>query len=183
MVECCPLLVSAVSLGYPNGSMLSDAVRSLQDRPALLRRATDHPLHAPNFYVPVGMSIALNHGHRVQGHTETENNELCSNRPRLAHQLKLTASDYIPEAVHVRLEPAPPLRIRVRRTDLGGFEIPPPWSLWPMRLRHHLNAHGGALDRRASVGALRGSNIENVFIEVDNLEIPILDGSRKCSPK
>ncbi|MBA3571335.1 MAG: UDP-3-O-acyl-N-acetylglucosamine deacetylase, partial [Pyrinomonadaceae bacterium] len=82
--------------------------------------------------------------------------------------------------VHVRLVPAPPDTGYVfRRTDLGGFEIP---------ANVESVAHCGYATTLMRTGvmlstvehllaALRGSNVDNVFIEVDNLEIPILDGS------
>jgi UDP-3-O-[3-hydroxymyristoyl] N-acetylglucosamine deacetylase len=82
--------------------------------------------------------------------------------------------------VHVRLGPAPPDTGYVfRRTDLGGFEIP---------ANVESVAHCGYATTLMRTGvmlstvehllaALRGANVDNVFIEVDNLEIPILDGS------
>lgn len=82
--------------------------------------------------------------------------------------------------MHVRLVPAPPDTGYVfRRTDLGGFEIP---------ANVESVAHCGYATTLMRTGvmlstvehllaALRGSNVDNVFIEVDNLEIPILDGS------
>lgn len=82
--------------------------------------------------------------------------------------------------VHVRLVPAPPDTGYVfRRTDLGGFEIP---------ANVESVAHCGYATTLMRTGvmlstvehllaALRGLNIDNAFIEVDNLEVPILDGS------
>ena len=82
--------------------------------------------------------------------------------------------------VHVRLVPAPPDTGYVfRRTDLGGFEIP---------ATVESVAHCGYATTLMRTGvmmstvehllsALRGLNIDNVFIEVDNLELPIMDGS------
>ena len=82
--------------------------------------------------------------------------------------------------VHVRLLPAPPDTGYVfRRTDLGGFEIP---------ATVECVAHCGYATTLLRTGvmlstvehllsALRGLGVDNVFIEVDNLEIPILDGS------
>ena len=83
-------------------------------------------------------------------------------------------------AVNIRLVPAPPDTGYVfRRTDLGGFEIP---------ATVELVAHCGYATTLMRTGvmlstvehllsALRGLNVDNVFIEVDNLEIPIMDGS------
>jgi UDP-3-O-[3-hydroxymyristoyl] N-acetylglucosamine deacetylase len=82
--------------------------------------------------------------------------------------------------VHVRLVPAPPDTGYVfRRTDLGGFEIP---------ATVESVAHCGYATTLMRTGvmmstvehllsALRGLNVDNVFIEVDNLELPIMDGS------
>lgn len=82
--------------------------------------------------------------------------------------------------VHIRLVPAPPDTGYVfRRTDLGGFEIP---------ATVESVAHCGYATTLMRTGvmmstvehllsALRGLNVNNVFIEVDNLEIPIMDGS------
>jgi UDP-3-O-[3-hydroxymyristoyl] N-acetylglucosamine deacetylase len=82
--------------------------------------------------------------------------------------------------VHVRLLPAPPDTGYVfRRTDLSGFEIP---------ANVESVAHCGYATTLMRTGvmlstvehllaALRGLAVDNVFIEVDNLEIPIMDGS------
>jgi UDP-3-O-[3-hydroxymyristoyl] N-acetylglucosamine deacetylase len=82
--------------------------------------------------------------------------------------------------VKIRLLPAPPDTGYVfRRTDLGGFEIP---------ANVESVAHCGYATTLMRTGvmlstvehllaALRGLGVDNVFIEVDNLEIPILDGS------
>ena len=82
--------------------------------------------------------------------------------------------------VNVRLTPAPPdIGYVFRRTDLGGFEIPA--TVEPV-------AHCGYATTLMRTGvmlstvehllsALRGLGVDNVYIDVDNLEIPILDGS------
>ena len=82
--------------------------------------------------------------------------------------------------VHVRLVPAPPDTGYVfRRTDLGGFEIPATVeSVAHCGYATTLMRTGVMLSTvEHLLAALRGSNVDNVFIEVDNLEIPILDGS------
>ena len=82
--------------------------------------------------------------------------------------------------VHVRLVPAPPDTGYVfRRTDLGGFEIPANVeSVAHCSYATTLMRTGVMLSTvEHLLAALRGSNVDNVFIEVDNLEIPILDGS------
>jgi UDP-3-O-[3-hydroxymyristoyl] N-acetylglucosamine deacetylase len=85
--------------------------------------------------------------------------------------------------VRVRLLPAPPDTGYVfRRTDLGGFEIP---------ATVELVAHCGYATTLMRTGvmlstvehllsALRGLGVDNAFIEVDNLEIPIMDGSAEA---
>ena len=82
--------------------------------------------------------------------------------------------------VRVRLLPAPPDTGYVfRRTDLGGFEIPATVeSVAHCGYATTLMRTGVMLSTvEHLLAALRGLGIDNVFIEVDNLEIPILDGS------
>src|SRR5437762_14239629 len=82
--------------------------------------------------------------------------------------------------VTIRLLPAPPDTGYVfRRIDLGGFEIPATvefvahcsYATTLMRTGVMLSTVEHLLS------ALRGLGVDNVYIEVDNLEIPILDGS------
>ena len=82
--------------------------------------------------------------------------------------------------VHLRLLPAPPDTGYVfRRTDLGGFEIPATVeSVAHCGYATTLMRTGVMLSTvEHLLAALRGFNIDNVYIEVDNLEIPIMDGS------
>ena len=82
--------------------------------------------------------------------------------------------------VHVRLVPAPPDTGYVfRRTDLGGFEIPATVeSVANCGYATTLMRTGVMLSTvEHLLAALRGSGVDNLFIEVDNLEVPILDGS------
>ena len=82
--------------------------------------------------------------------------------------------------VNVRLLPAPPDTGYVfRRTDLGGFEIPATVeSVAHCGYATTLMRTGVMLSTvEHLLAALRGANVDNLFIEVDNLEIPILDGS------
>src|SRR4029453_3514305 len=82
--------------------------------------------------------------------------------------------------VQVRLLPAPPDTGYVfRRTDLGGFEIPATVeSVAHCGYATSLMRTGVMLSTvEHLLAALRGLGIDNAFIEVDNLEIPILDGS------
>src|SRR5438270_9514239 len=82
--------------------------------------------------------------------------------------------------VTVRLMPAPPETGYVfRRTDLGGFEIPATVeSVAHCSYATTLMRTGVMLSTvEHLLAALRGSGVDNAFIEVDNLEIPIMDGS------
>ncbi|MGH9905715.1 MAG: UDP-3-O-acyl-N-acetylglucosamine deacetylase [Pyrinomonadaceae bacterium] len=82
--------------------------------------------------------------------------------------------------VRLRLVPAPPDTGYVfRRTDLGGFEIPATVeSVAHCSYATTLMRTGVMLSTvEHLLAALRGLGVDNVFIEVDNLEIPILDGS------
>ncbi len=82
--------------------------------------------------------------------------------------------------VRIRLLPAPPDTGYVfRRTDLGGFEIPATVeSVAHCGYATTLMRTGVMLSTvEHLLSALRGLGVDNVYIEVDNLEIPILDGS------
>jgi UDP-3-O-[3-hydroxymyristoyl] N-acetylglucosamine deacetylase len=85
--------------------------------------------------------------------------------------------------VHVRLLPAPPDTGYVfRRTDLGGFEIPASVE-WVAHCSYAttLMRTGVMLSTvEHLLAALRGANVDNAYIEVDNLEIPIMDGSSEA---
>jgi UDP-3-O-[3-hydroxymyristoyl] N-acetylglucosamine deacetylase len=84
------------------------------------------------------------------------------------------------EPVHVKLSPAPPDTGYVfRRTDLGDFEIPATVeSVAHCGYATTLMRTGVMLSTvEHLLSALRGVGVDNVYIEVDNLEIPILDGS------
>ncbi|MGI8566199.1 MAG: UDP-3-O-acyl-N-acetylglucosamine deacetylase [Pyrinomonadaceae bacterium] len=82
--------------------------------------------------------------------------------------------------VHLRLVPAPPDTGYVFvRTDLDDFEI-------PATVEHIAHcSYATTLMRRGVMlstvehllAALRGGGVDNVYIEVDNLELPIMDGS------
>lgn len=82
--------------------------------------------------------------------------------------------------VHLRLLPAPPDSGYIfRRTDLGGFELPATVeSVAHCGYATTLMRTGVMLSTvEHLLAALRGLGIDNAFIEVDNLEIPIMDGS------
>jgi UDP-3-O-[3-hydroxymyristoyl] N-acetylglucosamine deacetylase len=82
--------------------------------------------------------------------------------------------------VNLRLLPAPPDTGYVFiRTDLGGFEIPATVeSVAHCSYATTLMRTGVMLSTvEHLLAALRGAGVDNAFIEVDNLELPIMDGS------
>ena len=82
--------------------------------------------------------------------------------------------------VQVRLAPAPPDTGYVfLRTDLGGFEIPATVeSVAHCSYATTLMRTGVMLSTvEHLLSALRGCGVDNAYIEVDNLEVPIMDGS------
>jgi len=88
-------------------------------------------------------------------------------------------------AVPVRLSlvPAPPDTGYVfRRTDLGGFEIPANVeSVAHCSYATTLMRTGVMLSTvEHLLSALRGCGIDNAYIDVDNLEVPIMDGSAEA---
>ena len=82
--------------------------------------------------------------------------------------------------VSVTLQPAPPgTGIVFRRTDLQSFEIEA-LQMWVSRveLATTLMKQGVRLSTvEHLMSALYGCGVDNVFIDIDSLEVPILDGS------
>ncbi len=79
--------------------------------------------------------------------------------------------------------PAPPDTGYVfKRTDLGGFEIPATVeSVAHCSYATTLMRTGVMLSTvEHLLAALRGCGIDNAYIEVDNLEVPIMDGSSEA---
>jgi UDP-3-O-[3-hydroxymyristoyl] N-acetylglucosamine deacetylase len=85
--------------------------------------------------------------------------------------------------VHLRLLPAPPDTGYVFiRTDLSGFEIPASVE-WVAHCSYAttLMRTGVMLSTvEHLLAALRGEGVDNAYIEVDNLELPIMDGSAEA---
>jgi UDP-3-O-[3-hydroxymyristoyl] N-acetylglucosamine deacetylase len=85
--------------------------------------------------------------------------------------------------VTVRLLPAPPDTGYVFiRTDLSGFEIPASVE-WVAHCSYAttLMRTGVMLSTvEHLLAALRGAGVDNAYIEVDNLEVPIMDGSAEA---
>lgn len=82
--------------------------------------------------------------------------------------------------VALSLQPAPPDTGYVfRRTDLGGFEIPANVeSVAHCSYATTLMRTGVMLSTvEHLLSALRGCGVDNAYVEVDNLEVPIMDGS------
>src|SRR5437879_5797592 len=85
--------------------------------------------------------------------------------------------------VTLSLAPAPPDTGYVfRRTDLGGFEIPATVeSVAHCSYATTLMRTGVMLSTvEHLLSALRGCGVDNAYVEVDNLEIPIMDGSAEA---
>src|SRR5437660_10474670 len=85
--------------------------------------------------------------------------------------------------VHISLLPAPPDTGYVfRRTDLGDFEIPATIeSVAYCSYATSLMRTGVMLSTvEHLLSALRGCGVDNAYIEVDNLEVPIMDGSAEA---
>jgi UDP-3-O-[3-hydroxymyristoyl] N-acetylglucosamine deacetylase len=85
--------------------------------------------------------------------------------------------------VQLRLVPAPPNTGYVFvRTDLNDFEIPASVE-WIAHCTYAttLMRKGIMLSTvEHLLAALRGASLDNVFIEIDNLELPIMDGSAEA---
>jgi len=83
--------------------------------------------------------------------------------------------------VHLRIMPAPPGKgIVFRRTDLDNIEIPASWEVvervsYATSLMHPKGIFISTTEHLLSV--LYSMGIDNAYVELNNLELPILDGS------
>jgi UDP-3-O-[3-hydroxymyristoyl] N-acetylglucosamine deacetylase len=83
--------------------------------------------------------------------------------------------------VHLRIAPAPPATgIVFIRTDLNNLRIPASWEYvkrvsYATSLMHPLGVFISTTEHLLSVFYSMG--IDNAYVELDNLEVPILDGS------
>src|SRR3954465_670504 len=83
--------------------------------------------------------------------------------------------------VHLRITPAPPATgIVFIRTDLDGTRVPASWQFvervsYATSLMHPKGIFISTTEHLLSV--LYGMGIDNAFVELNNLELPILDGS------
>lgn len=85
--------------------------------------------------------------------------------------------------VHVRLVPAPPDTGYIfLRTDLDNFEIPATVESVAHCSYATTLMHTGVTLSTVEhlLAALRGGAVDNAYIEVDNLELPIMDGSAEA---
>ncbi len=84
--------------------------------------------------------------------------------------------------VSLRLAPSPPGRgIVFVRTDLDGFEIPASWKhVAKVSYATSLMRSGVLLSTTEHLlSALRALGVDNLRVEMDDLELPILDGSAR----
>jgi len=82
--------------------------------------------------------------------------------------------------VSIRILPAPPSTgIVFIRTDLDGFSIPASWRhVQKVSYATSLMRQGVLISTTEHLlSVFYGMSIDNAFVEIDNLEVPILDGS------
>jgi len=82
--------------------------------------------------------------------------------------------------VHIRILPAPPATgIVFRRVDLENFEVPASWK-YVQRVSYatSLMRQGVLISTTEHLlSVFYSMGIDNAYVEIDNLEVPILDGS------
>jgi UDP-3-O-[3-hydroxymyristoyl] N-acetylglucosamine deacetylase len=82
--------------------------------------------------------------------------------------------------VHIRITPAPPATgIVFRRTDLDNFEIPASWKyVQKVSYATSLMRQGVLISTTEHLlSVFYSMGVDNAYVEIDNLEVPILDGS------
>ena len=82
----------------------------------------------------------------------------------------------------IRIVPAPPSTgIIFRRTDLNNFEIPATWDhVARVSYATSLMRQGVLISTTEHLlSVLYSMGVDNAYIDIDNLEVPILDGSGK----
>ena len=85
--------------------------------------------------------------------------------------------------VRIRILPAPPSTgIIFVRTDLEGFTIPASWRyVQKVSYATSLMRQGVLISTTEHLlSTFYSMGIDNAYVEIDNLEVPILDGSGKC---
>src|SRR5258708_28986349 len=84
--------------------------------------------------------------------------------------------------VHIRILPAPPSTgIVFIRTDLDGFTIPASWRyVQKVSYATSLMRQGVLISTTEHLlSVFYSMSVDNAFVEIDNLAVLILDGSRK----
>src|SRR5277367_674729 len=84
--------------------------------------------------------------------------------------------------VRIRILPAPPSTgIVFQRTDLDGFAIPASWRyVQKVSYATSLMRQGVLISTTEHLlSVFYSMSVDNAFVEIDNLEVPILDGSGK----
>lgn len=82
--------------------------------------------------------------------------------------------------VTMRMQPAPAgAGIVFRRSDLGGFEVPASWRyVQKVSYATSLMRQGVLVSTTEHLlSVFQSMGIDNVYVDIDNLEVPILDGS------
>jgi UDP-3-O-[3-hydroxymyristoyl] N-acetylglucosamine deacetylase len=82
--------------------------------------------------------------------------------------------------VSISIRPAPPgTGIVFQRSDLGYFRVPASWEhVTRVSYATSLMRQGVLISTTEHLlSVFRGMGIDNAFVEIDNLEVPILDGS------
>ncbi len=82
--------------------------------------------------------------------------------------------------VHMRILPAPPATgIVFRRTDLDNFEVPASWThVQRVSYATSLMRQGVLISTTEHLlSTFYSMGVDNAYVEIDNLEVPILDGS------
>ncbi|MCL4843813.1 MAG: UDP-3-O-acyl-N-acetylglucosamine deacetylase [Bryobacteraceae bacterium] len=83
-------------------------------------------------------------------------------------------------AVGIRILPAPPATgIVFRRVDLDGFEVPASWR-YVQRVSYATSLMRQSVlisTTEHLLSVFYSMGVDNAFVEIDNLEVPILDGS------
>src|SRR6266542_4330492 len=138
----------------------------------------------PAFGIPGNILIKTRHGRCSQKLCHKLRFQMLSRQTTLAAPAETTGIGlHTAVPVTIRLLPAPPDTGYVfRRVDLGGFEIPATvefvahcsYATTLMRTGVMLSTVEHLLS------ALRGCGVDNAYIEVDNLEVPIMDGSAEA---
>ena len=102
-------------------------------------------------------------------------------RPRFNGRSKPTASDYTAAfPSRIRILPAPPSTgIVFLRTDLDNFPVPASWR-YVARVSYatSLMRQGVLISTTEHLlSVFYSMGVDNAYVEIDNLEVPILDGS------